>query len=170
MKRRSLLMLGAACLLPGCGAVSGVVDSTKNMIGLGPKPVKPDWKTLALRAEEDANDNSAVAVDIVFIKDQAVLDALLAMPAAKWFSTRADLQRSFPEALAVLSYELVPSQAIKVGDKLWRDQAAWAVLVYANYSSPGEHRARMLLNTPGYVVQLGALSFSASDLKPGTAQ
>lgn len=170
MKRRSLLMLGLACLLPGCGTVSGALDSTKSMLGLGPKPASPDWKAVALHAEEDANGNSAVALDMVFIRDQAVLEALMVMPASKWFATRDDLQRSFPEALSVLSYELVPSQIVKVSAKLWRNQTAWTVLVFANYSSPGEHRARMLLNTPGYVIQLGALSFNASDLKPGTAE
>jgi type VI secretion system protein len=164
--RRALVMAALVCLLPGCG----VFDGARSMLGMGPKPVEPHWNSLALLAQEDANNNSALAVDIVFIKNQSVLDALMVMPAAKWFSSRADLQRSFPETLGVLSYELVPSQTIKVGEALWRDQAAWAVLVFANYSSPGEHRARLMLNTPGYVVQLGAFSFSASDLKPGTAR
>ncbi len=168
--RRSMLVLALASLLPGCGAVSGAIASTKSMVGLGPKPVTADWKTLAINVEEDANSNSAVALDIVFIRDQAMLEALLVMPATKWFSTRTELKRSFPEAFTVLSYELPPAMAMKVERKLWKDETAWAVLVFANYLSPGEHRARLLLNNQGYVVQLGALSFSASDLKPGTAQ
>ncbi len=164
--RRRLLMLGVACALSGCGVVAG----TRSLLGLDPKPVTPDWKSLALRADDDANANSAVAVDVVLVKDLAVLDALQAMPATKWFATRGDLQRSFPEGLTVYRYELVPGRTIKLNSKLWNEPKAWAALVYAGYASPGEHRARLLLNTSGYVVQLGAQGFSASELKAGSAQ
>lgn len=162
-RRRALLALGLAGLLAGCKTISSAV-------GLGPKPVTPDWKSLALRADEDANANSAVALDIVFVRDTALLDALTAMPAAKWFAGRADMQRSFPEALTVLSFELVPGQTIKVPDKLWRRAAGWGVLAFAGYASPGEHRARLVLDAPGYLIQLGAQDFSAIDLKPGAAK
>ena len=161
MIRRSLLMLALASVLPGCGMLG---------LGLKPKPVTPEWKTLALRAADDANANSALAVDVVLVKDVAVLESLLAMPASKWFATRADLQRSFPEALTVYSYELVPAQTIHLNEKLWRDQAAWAALVFAGYATPGEHRARMLLTSSGYVVQLGVRDFSASEIKAGAAK
>ena len=168
MIRRTVLigLVATSLTLSGCGVVSGA----RSMLGLGPKPVGPDWKTLALRAADDANANSALAVDVVLVKDAAVLDSLMAMPASKWFATRADLQRSFPEALTVYSYELVPGQSIKLNDKLWRSEKAWAALVYASYSTPGDHRARMLLTAPGYVVQLGAQGFSAGEIKPGSAQ
>lgn len=166
MMRRGMLMLLLAGLLPGCGVISGAGA----LLGLGPKPVQPDWKTLALQAADDANGNSALAVDVVLVKDPAVLESLLAMPASKWFATRADLRRSFPEALTVYSYEMVPSQSIKLGDKLWSAEKAWAALVYASYATPGEHRARLLLSASGYVVRLGAQGFEAGEIKPGTAQ
>ena len=168
--RRALLLAGLALALGGCGAVSGIVAGTKSMLGLGPKPVTPDWESLALRADPDANGNSAVAVDVVLVKDQALLDALVQMPAAKWFNSRADLQRSYPEGLAVISYELVPGQTVKLKTAQWREHAAWAALVFAGYAAAGEHRARLLLDSPGYTVQLGAHGFSASDLKPGLAR
>jgi type VI secretion system protein len=169
-RRRDLLVLGLAALLAGCKTVSGAVDGARSMVGLGPKPVTPDWKSLALRADDDANANSAIALDIVFVRDTAVLDALAAMPATKWFASRADLQRGFPDALTVLSFELVPGQTVKVQDKLWRDAAGWGVLAFAGYPGPGEHRARLLLDAPGYLIQLGAQGFSAIDLKPGAAK
>lgn len=165
MIRRGMLTLMLTAALPGCGVVAG----TRSLFGLNPKPVAPEWKTLALRAAEDANANSALAVDVVLVKDATVLESLLAMPASKWFASREDLKRSFPEALTVYSYELVPAQTIKLNDKLWREQNAWAALVYASYPTPGEHRARMLLSAPGYVVQLGAQGFSASEIKAGAA-
>lgn len=164
--RRGVLMLMLAGVLNGCGVVSGAGA----LLGLGPKPVEPDWKTLALQASDDANDNSALAVDVVLVRDAAVLESLLTMPASKWFATRADVRRSFPDALTVYSYEIVPSQSIKLNDKLWRSEKGWAALVYASYATPGEHRARLLLSASGYVVRLGAQGFEAGEIRPGAAQ
>ncbi|KAB8044243.1 hypothetical protein [Janthinobacterium aquaticum] len=166
MKRRSMLVLLGAAMLAGCG----VVDGTRSLLGLGPRPVAPDWQTLALRAAEDANANSAVAVDIVLVKDSTVLESLLAMPAAKWFATRSDVQRSFPNALTVFSYELVPGQSLALNDRLWRSEKVWGALVYAGYATPGEHRSRLLLSARGYMVQLDEQGFAATEIKPGAAQ
>ena len=163
-----LLCLGI--VLSGCGTVGSIVDSAKSAIGLGPKPVAPDWKTLVITTADDANANSALAVDLVLVKDPAMLESLLTMPAAKWFAMRADLQRTFPEAMTVYPYELVPSQSIQLTEKQLGSQRAWAALVFANYASPGEHRERLLLNTQGYVVQLSAQAFRVSEIKPGSAQ
>lgn len=170
MTRRAALKLALGLPLALAVAGCGVVAGTRSMLGLDPKPVVPDWKSLALSTADDANANSAVAVDVVLVKDTAVLESLLAMPAAKWFASRADLQRSFPEALTVFSYELAPSQTVRVAPKQWSEQRAWAALVFANYLSPGEHRARLMLNTPGYVVRLNAQGMAVNDLKSGAAQ
>ncbi len=164
--RRGVLLLTLAGVLSGCSLVSGA----SALLGLGPKPVEPEWKTLALQASDDANDNSALAVDVVLVRDAAVLESLLAMPASKWFATRADLRRTFPEALTVYSYEIVPSQNIRLSDKLWRSEKGWAALVYASYATPGDHRARLLLSASGYVVRLGAQGFEAGEIRPGAAQ
>lgn len=164
MRRRSVLLLclpGMPAALAGCGATRAL---------FGPSMAAPGWKSLTLRAADDANSNSAVAVDVVLVKDQAVLDSLLAMPASKWFATRAELQRTFPEALTVYPYELVPAQTIRLNDKKWSDQKAWAALVFAGYANAGEHRARLLLNASGYVVQLNAQGFVANEPKAGAAQ
>ncbi|NEX64808.1 hypothetical protein G3574_27320 [Noviherbaspirillum sp. 17J57-3] len=163
----------AACLivaLSGCGALNSVVAGTRSLIGLDPKPVEPDWKSVAIAAADDANANSAVAVDLVLIKDKAVLDSLVTMPAAKWFSSRNELQRTFPEAFTVYQYELVPTQAVQLDAKSYGKERAWAAFVFANYASPGEHRARLLLNNSGYSVRLNAQSFTINEFKTGPAQ
>lgn len=163
-------LLCLALILSGCGAFSSAVSGTKAALGIGPRPVAPDWKTLLITAAANANANSAVAVDLVLVKDTAMLESLLTMSAAKWFAMRSDLQRTFPEALTVYPYELVPTQLIRMDEKQFDRERVWAALVFARYSSPGEHRARLLLNTAGYVVQLNGQSFNASEIKTGAAQ
>jgi type VI secretion system protein len=163
-------LLCLAFIVSGCGAFSSAVSGTKAALGIGPRPVAPDWKTLLITAAGNANANSAVAVDLVLVKDVAMLESLLTMSAAKWFAMRSDLQRTFPEALSVYPYELVPTQLIRMEEKQFGRERVWAALVFARYASPGEHRARLLLNTAGYVVQLNAQSFNASEVKTGAAQ
>lgn len=166
----ALLFVVVASMLSGCSAINGVVAETRSLIGLEPKPVSPDWNSLAISAADDANANSAVAVDLVFVKDKAVLDTLATMPASKWFASRRELQRSFPDALTVFPYELVPTQAVRLDGKRLGKERAWAVFVFANYASPGEHRARLLLDNAGYSIHLGAQSFTVSEIKSGAAQ
>ncbi|SHN16253.1 type VI secretion system protein [Duganella sacchari] len=157
------LLLAATLLLSGCSTM-------RSLVGMDPKPVSPDWKSLSLRAAADANNNSAVAVDLVLIKDASMVDSLMNMPASKWYATRADLQRTFPEGLTVYPFELVPSQTLRLDDRKWNGQKAWAAVVFAGYGNPGEHRARLMLNAGAYVVQLNAQGFAVSEVKPGAAQ
>lgn len=167
------LVLGVA----GCGTIDtvvagtrSVVASTRSMVGLAPTPVVPDWKNLVISATDNANADSAVAVDLVLVRDNAVIETLQNMPAAKWFASRTDIQRTFPEALTLYPYELVPAQSIRLTPKQITAERALAVFVFANYATPGEHRARLLLNTEGYFVQLSAQSFKVTELKSGAAK
>ncbi|KRB67894.1 hypothetical protein [Noviherbaspirillum sp. Root189] len=167
---RVLLIVFVLVALSGCSAMDSVVAGSRALIGLDPKPVQPDWRSVAISAADDANANSALAVDLVLVKDKAVLDALLTMPASKWFTSRRDLQRTFPEAFTVYQYEMVPTQAVRLDEKHFGKERAWAAFVFANYAAPGEHRARLLLNNTGYSVQLNAQSFAVSEFKTGAAQ
>lgn len=152
-----MLALGLACLLPGCKAVSSAAGPT-------PQLAPPEWKTLSLRTDNDANANSPVALDIVFVRDAALLDTLAAMPASKWFAGRADMVRGFAGALTVWSLELLPGQSTEVEDRVWRSVAAWGVLAFADYASPGEHRLRLALDARGYLIRLGAEDVAAIEV------
>lgn len=135
-----------------------------------PKPAAPEWKSLTLVAADDANANSALAIDVVLIKDKAMLDSLAAMPAARYFAGRADLQRTFPDALTVLAVEITPGQVIRLDSARFKDQRAWAAMAFANYANPGEHRARLLLNNNGYLLQLNAQGLVATDVTSAPAR
>ena len=135
------------------------------MFGGGPKPVKPAWKTLALVAAPDANGNSALAVDVVLVRDSKLLDTLLVLPAAKYFAATASLQRSYPDQMSVLPFEITPGQKIDVERTRFKDGKVWAVLAFANYATPGEHRARLALDQDHLVIDLATDDFAAPPAK-----
>lgn len=150
---RSLLIM-LLLLCTGCG-----------MFGGGPKAVKPGWKTLALVAAQDVNSNSALAVDVVLVRDSKLLDTLLALPAAKYFAATSAMQRSYPDQMAVLAFEITPGQKIDVERARFKGDKVWAVLAFANYATPGEHRVRLPLDQDHLVIDLATDDFAAPPAK-----
>ena len=157
----------AALLVSGCGTVgsvaSVVASSVANSFSSEPQPAYLDWKGLMVVADPDANANSAIALDIVFVRDQQTLDKLLAVPAARWFVTREELRRSFPEALIVRSLELVPDQTLRLTQDELGSPRVVGVLLFANYLAPGEHRLRLPSMRNGALVRLGPDEFTVTE-------
>jgi type VI secretion system protein len=147
-------LLLCACMVAGCG-----------MFGGGPKAVKPGWDSVNVTAAPDANGNSALAVDVVLVKERAVLESLMAMPAKRWFEARDGLQRTYPEGLTVLSAEITPGQTIRFARERFKGDKAWAALAFANYATPGEHRQSLPLKQDQCVLQLDAQDFAAITVK-----
>lgn len=166
ISKASGVALLTALALSGCGALAGA----KALVGLAPSPARPDWTAVTLAAATDANADSALSVDIVLVKDKALLESLSAMSAAKYFGARNDLQRTFPDGLTVLAVEITPGQLIRLDRARFGKERAWAALAFANYASPGEHRVRLPLDKPGCMLRLNAQDFVASDIKPGAAR
>jgi len=167
--RRRLLLLalaGAAPLLSGCASIKAVTGKITSMASglFSDRPKAPDWRNLVVSASQDANLNTPVALDIVFIKDPAVAEALLTTPASKWFTSRRDLQRSFPDALTTISLEIVPGQAIMMDSGHFRGHVALTILAFAQYPGAGEHRERLSLAASGYLLELGARGFRAVEV------
>lgn len=88
-----------------------------------------------------ANDTTPVAIDLVSVRDKALVDKLGALTAAEWFGQREQSMRDHPTTLGVTSWELVPGQTLKAD--LPPGEPAWAILVFANYATPGPHRLRV---------------------------
>ena len=97
--------------------------------------------TVSVTVAPNANDTTPIAIDLIAVRDKALVDKLGALTAAEWFAQREQAMRDHPTALGLTSWELVPGQTMRVE----RPQAepAWAVLVFANYASPGPHRLRV---------------------------
>jgi type VI secretion system protein len=126
-----------------------------------PSPVTPDWQSIVVAADDDANTNSPVAIDIVLALDQTMVDSLLATSASKWFATKGDVQRTFAKSIIVFSYEIVPRQSVKLDHQALSAKKILGAFVFADYSTPGDHRQRLALNSAGYVLQLETLDFRA---------
>ncbi|KAA0998933.1 type VI secretion lipoprotein TssJ [Paraburkholderia panacisoli] len=126
---------------------------------------KVRWDHLTLVAEDDVNNNSPVAVDVVFVTDDTMLARIAELPASKWFAARQDLANTFPKSLRYKSWELVPGQRIELtGDTFGRPRVA-AAFLFANYTDPGAHRVRIEQLGGDLAVQLNTSTFTVSTVK-----
>lgn len=125
--------------LPGrYGAVIAVLVLT----GCGSDLPTIETEQLRIIASPAANADSPVAVDLVFALDADALGTVSALPAAQWFKERDQLRLAFPSALRIVSFEVVPHHSVshEVTDD---EEDAVGAFVFANFASPGTHRARV---------------------------
>ncbi len=150
-RRVASFVMGSVLLLElaGCSTVMKPVRA----VGLAQKDL-----ALQVTIDADANDASPVAVDVVSVASKKVVPEITALSAEQWFARRTDLQRMKGKQIAVHSWEWVPGEVvpeIHVPGTIGSD----AVLLFARYSTKGEHRAA--LPTVGRVVlQLKADDFA----------
>ena len=115
---------------------------------------------MTLVAAPDVNQNSPLALDLVFVRDPAALEKLLTMPAAKWFTSKDEILRTYPNALTIKSWELVPQQVLQLSEEALGSPRVTGMVLFANYIAPGDHRAQLPLGSSAFLVDLGARSFS----------
>jgi len=148
----------------GCAMVGElanvVASSTANLFSGPPQPSFLDWKAITLVAAADVNQNSPLALDLVFVNDSAALEKLLAMPAAKWFASKDELLKTYPNALVIKSWELVPQQVLQLSEEALGSPRVAGMVMFAGYSTPGDHRAQLPLGRVAFLVDLNARSFS----------
>jgi len=95
---------------------------------------------VGFRVSPHANENSAVAVDLVLVKQAVLNDTIAKLTAADWFARKSQFQRDFPDDIVVVSWELVPGQVMLPTD-LKDDPKVWGAYFFARYSGSGDHRA-----------------------------
>jgi type VI secretion system protein len=95
-------------------------------------------------ATPKANNNSPVAVDVVVVYDDAVLQKLAQVPAAEWFDKRTQFQLDAPTQIQVVAQlEVVPSSHVSVDLSSVERRKATGGLAFINYPTPGDHRLRI---------------------------
>jgi type VI secretion system protein len=126
----------AAAVFAGCPKGPKVI--TKRLPG-GPKDSRIE---VSVRVAPNANGGNPVALDLLLVSDKELLKELQKMSAADWFEKRAQFILDHPKEseLWVGRWEWVPGQVVQLKDVTVASEVKAAV-VYANYFSPGEHRA-----------------------------
>jgi hypothetical protein len=88
------------------------------------------------------NQGSALAVDLVVIKDKKLAPVVLEMSARDWFRQREQFARDHPSGFMTWSWEVVPGEAVEpraveVG------RGVETAVVFADYLAPGPHREQV---------------------------
>lgn len=142
-----------ALILAGCGMLPRVTPDAAT-------------RSLTITAASTANDGFAVAVDIVAVESDALVATVMAMSANDWFAGRDQFAADNIGRATLWSYELVPGQTIEPiqfsRSERWD---ARAIVVFAHYLGPGDHRLRVdTLESPQVVLGPRTLSLA----QPGT--
>lgn len=95
----------------------------------------------------DANLQSPIAVELVVVYQTPLVDELRKLSAREWFERADDLRRDYPKGFDSWGYEWVPSQCVALS-ALQYSVGAKAVVVFADYVTPGSHRAVLPAHQP----------------------
>ena len=145
--------------LPACAVLDFVLP--KSVVDFViPKGTKLNWRTLTVVASNDANLNTAIALDVVLVRDDATLAIVAALPASKWFSSREELKRMNPNQLLVRSVEVAPGQTLRLPLAGLSGQRVAGAFVFGDYLTPGEHRQRVEMLQEHVLVQALSRAFT----------
>lgn len=122
-----------------------------------PKAIRPASKMMVkVNVSPQANNNNPVALDLVLVKNKKLFKELMKISASEWFEKRNQYRLDYPKenGLNAGSWEWVPGQVVTIDPMPFKDKFAGG-LVFANYFTPGAHRAVFDPKKP-VVITLGA--------------
>lgn len=130
-------------------------------------------ESVSMYAEPDANQNSAIAVDLVLIYNQELVKTIGKMSAGKYFASSRQLLLDNPSLLDIWHWELIPGQIVDDFSPTQDKGDAYAGYVFANYLTPGDHRVKV---APDGIVKILLLrddmmnlaKFNTHDVNMGT--
>ena len=133
---QTLGVLGLSLVLLGLLSSCSVGAQTRALLG--------GKLRTQVHISEKANANSPVALDLVLVYNKKLLKELLRLSAREWFAKRNQYKRDYPngEGFDVWEWEWVPGQLVSM-QVLPLKAKARAGIIFADYLSPGDHRARL---------------------------
>jgi type VI secretion system protein len=93
-------------------------------------------KSIDIISTANVNQNTAVAVDVVFLLDEELVETLPEVTARNWFAQKPQYLLRYPQSFVVDPYELTPASSVNVRPKTLKNPSprnAKAVLLFANY-------------------------------------
>lgn len=146
-------------LLPACKSVKKVYRSTV------PGASGTTQLEVKIHLSPEANKNNPVAFDLVLVTDKKLLQELMKMTASEWFEKRDQIKLDYPKELELGNrrWEWVPGQVVQLAPISVKVEIVGG-LVFANYFTPGAHRAP-INPRKGVVVNFGAEDFTVTSLK-----
>ncbi|HVG07060.1 MAG TPA: hypothetical protein VNM67_05100 [Thermoanaerobaculia bacterium] len=118
-----LVLLASACGLP---------NRVRSMFG-GQLPIP-------VTISPDANEDSPLAVELLVVYDDKLIDKLLEKKARDWFAGREQFLRDYEDDVDSHKWEWIPGQVVQPIELTYGIGAKRLVL-FADYITPGEHRA-----------------------------
>lgn len=103
-------------------------------------------QSVSIYAEPDANQNSAIAVDLVLVYNQELLKVVGKMSAGQYFASSKQLLLDNPSLLDIWHWELIPGQIVDNFAPPQDKGDAYGGYVFANYLTPGDHRVKVAPN------------------------
>ncbi|MGI4851344.1 MAG: hypothetical protein ACRYGR_05330 [Janthinobacterium lividum] len=102
-------------------------------------------ETINIILDQDANNTSATAVDLVITYKPELMKALTKMTADDYFKVADQIRRDYPETLRIWRWELTPGQtvtdySINSAQEIYDPFGA---IVFARYFTPGSHCIRV---------------------------
>ncbi len=137
--RYAVVALAIVVGMAGCGLPKRELESK---LGVGGS------MSLEVNTASNANSNSPVALDIVAVSDKKLLPTLAKLTASQWFAQRSQILLDHPGSVKILkSLELVPGQ--HYGPVKFKPGAKFiGGILFADYFSPGAHRAVINIRKP----------------------
>lgn len=90
------------------------------------------------------NSNTPLALDVVVIYDKQVAKAVEKLSARQWMERKPQFKRDYPLQLRLWEWELVPGEVLPEFDLTAKAlDRAEGILLFADYATPGLHRARL---------------------------
>ena len=128
--RAAFLVLTAGLTLGACSLVPGWLGGGRSI------------SRISINADPDANQNSAVAVDLVMLTDPEAAAAIMKLSARDWFQRRRQFARDYPDGLKVVSWEMAPGQILRDAS-VDSPGGMTDAIVFAGYRDDGDHRLRL---------------------------
>lgn len=101
--------------------------------------------------DSDANQDSAISVDILVIYKEELLKAVMKMTAKDYFASSMQIKRDYPDMVDIWHWELTPGQLVRDYPITQRSDRPEGAVIFADYFAPGDHRIRFATQDHAHV-------------------